>query len=501
MKPTLLPARHPLPHWPRTIGTSVFLIAFSFAATAGVASQVALGPSAGPVYTVYGPATLLDPLPAGVTRLGPAPGGGILVGGSVAGVESLAMRGLDLVRIDRAGELSLPARPAPSPIPPVSTAWNPAIADLVLAMSAVEVRANIQRLQDFQTRYSYSDSCAAAARYLRDRFQALGLDAALFPFAYNGYTINNVIAEKPGSERPDEIYIVCGHYDSISNQPWTNAPGADDNGSGTAAVLEAARVLAPIPFEATIRFVLFGGEEQGLIGSRRYVEQQIIPQGDDVRAVVNLDMIAFVHPNYPEWDANWYGDEPVSGILAQLVGQCVQDYTSCVWYLTLDPEPVYGSDHYWFANYGYPAVFDIDAQLWNAPDWDPYYHSIDDRLSTLDTEYGTEMARGAVAALATLAVPIAGTAVPEPNGGAIASARPLVGPNPFHTWTVFDVGAAAADVQVFDAAGRRLASIAGQGRLIWDARDADGRALPAGVYFYTVRTGDREASGRLVRIR
>jgi Zn-dependent M28 family amino/carboxypeptidase len=367
-------------------------------------------------------------------------------------------------------------------------------------MSSVEVTATIQRLQDFQTRYSYSDSCTAAGRWIRDRFQALGLETTLFPFTHNGYTINNVIAEKPGTGRPDEIYIICGHYDSITNQPWTDAPGADDNGSGTAAVLEAARVMAQVPFEATIRFIAFGGEEQGLIGSRRYIEQHVVPLDEDVRGVVNLDMIAYVHPSYPEWDANWYADIPVSGALGDFVQQCVLDYTTCVPYLTVDSEPTYGSDHYWFASYGYPAVFDIDAQFPSAPDWDPYYHTINDRLSTLNAPYATEMARGAVAAIATLAVPVAATQVIEPS--IVDQPIPLaVGPNPFQSWTAFDVGSATVEVRITDAAGRSVDRLTVRGRLLWSGRDASGGELPAGVYFYTVQAGKQQASGRLVRVR
>ena len=497
MKPTLF-SHQDMTGWPFADYVSFLLAATLLVPSLGAASDGSPALPAGPVYAVYGPASSIDPLPVGVERLGQGPEGSLLVRGPVTAVESLAMRGLELVRLDAPwGQGTVPERHESPPIPPAPRAWNPAIAQLLLAMSSADLRANIQRLQDFQTRYSYSDSCIAAAHYLRDRFQALGLATVLFPFTYNGYTINNVIAEKPGSERPDEIYIICSHYDSITNQPWTNAPGADDNGSGTAAVLEAARVLAAVPFEATIRFIAFAGEEQGLIGSRRYLEEHVVPLGEDVRGVFNLDMIAYVHPSYPEWDANWYADIPVSGALGDFVGQCVLDYTTCVPHLVLGAEPTYGSDHYWFANYGYPAVFDIDAQFPSAPDWDPYYHSINDRLSTLDTDYATEMARGAVAALATLAVPM-GVVQVEP---AAVLPHVAVGPNPFRSWMAFDVGAATVEVRVTDAAGRVVDKLNGNGRLTWNGCDQSGRDVPAGVYFYTLRTSDQEVSGRIVRIR
>jgi hypothetical protein len=361
-------------------------------------------------------------------------------------------------------------------------------------MSPAEIGATIQRLQDFGTRWSYADSCQAAAAYLRDRFTLLGLAVELDPFPLNGATACNVVAEKRGMLRPDEIYIVCGHYDSMSNLPLTDAPGADDDASGTAAVVECARAFAAQPFEATIRFIAFGGEEQGLVGSKHYVEEHVIPHGDDVRGVINLDMIAYVHPVYTQWDANWYTDDTVSLALAQRVGDCVLTYTRCFLYLVIQGSSPYGSDHFWFAAYGYPAVFDIDAQFRNAPDWNPYYHTTQDRLETLDLEYETEMARGGAAALAELAVPV--EAVPVAGPLAAAPARCL-GPNPFREVVTFEVGSAHGVLRIVDAAGREVTRLAGGERLVWRGEDRTGRAVPPGVYFYEIF----DTRGKLVRTR
>jgi hypothetical protein len=82
----------------------------------------------------------------------------------------------------------------------------------------------------------------------------------------------------------------------------------------------------------------------------------------------------------------------------------VNDYTLCVDVEVPSEVPIYGSDHFWFAQYGYPAVFGIDAQLQTAPDWYPNYHSTSDRVDNLDLYYMTDFARGATACLAELAV-------------------------------------------------------------------------------------------------
>src|SRR5262245_27256236 len=81
--------------------------------------------------------------------------------------------------------------------------------------------------------------------------------------------LNNVIAELPGTEHPDEVIIVCGHLDS-----WHQAQGCTDNGTGTTSTMEAARILAAVGSKPkrTIRFCLWGGEEEGLLGSQAYVK-------------------------------------------------------------------------------------------------------------------------------------------------------------------------------------------------------------------------------------
>ncbi len=492
---------------PLRCGASTVLLALCLFLLLGVTPLAAAPPpgaAGAPTYLVFGPAERLRPLPAGVEILGPS-GHGTLVTGPASAVEELAARGMSLVRLSADGSPRPPVRRTPPPLPTGIADYDPAVAAIIGRMSTPEVAATIQRLQDFRTRHAPTDSCRAAGHYLRDRFQEMGYPVELDFFTVNGFPAFNVIAEKTGAVRPDEIYIICGHYDSISGQPAISAPGADDNASGTAAVVEAARVLADIDCEATIRFIAWSGEEQGLIGSEHYVTSTVIPQNDDVRAVLNLDMIGYVSPAYPEWDANWYVDQGVSLALGQFVGDCVETYTTCTLHLTITAGPQYGSDHYFFAENGYPAAFDIDAQLWGAPDWNPYYHSPQDLIGTLTLDYVTEMARGAVAALAELAGAEGGTSVVDPGAAAVPSLGTLaVGPNPFRDAVAFAAGARDLRLEVVDAAGRKVAALAGRGPLVWRGEDAAGRPVAPGIYFYRVLdaagTG-ASSTGRLVRVR
>ncbi|GAA2843186.1 M28 family peptidase [Kribbella solani] len=106
--------------------------------------------------------------------------------------------------------------------------------------------------------------------------------------AHRGLISNNVIGERRGKSGTNgPIVMVSGHYDSV-----IGAPGANDDGSGTVLTMELARVFSRIPTNATLRFALWGSEEQGLIGSRYHVAQLAQDQRDRYRAVFQNDMVA-----------------------------------------------------------------------------------------------------------------------------------------------------------------------------------------------------------------
>jgi Zn-dependent M28 family amino/carboxypeptidase len=106
--------------------------------------------------------------------------------------------------------------------------------------------------------------------------------------AHRGLISNNMIGERRGqSGATGPIVMVSGHYDSV-----IGAPGANDDGSGTVLTLELARVFSQLPTNATLRFALWGSEEQGLIGSRYHVAQLAQDQRDRYKAVFQNDMVA-----------------------------------------------------------------------------------------------------------------------------------------------------------------------------------------------------------------
>ncbi|GAA0924272.1 M28 family metallopeptidase [Kribbella koreensis] len=125
-------------------------------------------------------------------------------------------------------------------------------------------------------------------RLLREALAVVAsLPLTISTAAHRGLISNNVIGERVGNGANSPIVMVSGHYDSV-----IGAPGANDDGSGTALTLEIARVLSKYPTEATLRFAFWGSEEQGILGSRYHVKQLAQDQRDRYRAVFQNDMVA-----------------------------------------------------------------------------------------------------------------------------------------------------------------------------------------------------------------
>jgi hypothetical protein len=303
------------------------------------------------------------------------------------------------LRVSRlGGELvKLPGKAYPVYLPSGRGYPRPAVLDtfvqrLVNKVNQDSIRAQIQRLQDFRTRWSYTDSCRASEQYVYDYFTALGLDSVtLDPYQYQGNTWRNVIGTRLGRVNSRKVVIVCGHIDAVTYEgPDTLAPGAEDNASGTVMALEAARILAGENLDLSVKFIAFTGEEQGLIGSQHYA-QLMRSQNADILGVLNFDMIA--------WPGGAFGVDiycnQASLPLAQFEDQIAGSYTSLAHRVTIGS---YGSDQLSFHAQGYEGT--AGAEYGN---YYPYYHTTGDTIGYLSMPLAAEVAKMGVAALATLA--------------------------------------------------------------------------------------------------
>jgi len=295
-------------------------------------------------------------------------------------------------------------------------------------------------LYTIATRYSYqTEAISLATRYAYEQLDEAGLAVTYHDYAWGSYRLRNVVAEKPGVVDPGEIYLITAHLDSTTRgNPYDLAPGADDNGSGSVAVLTAARLLAPHHFAHTVRFVLFTGEEQGLLGSAAYAAVSKA-RGEDIQGVVNLDMIAYNSNLEPVIDL--YARTAVSGSLAltRIFSEVVGIYG-----LNLEPNrydlpagfPIQSSDQWSFLQWGYPALLVIE----DMDDSTPAYHRITDTLSTLDLGYYADTTRAAIATIAHLGqlLPqgyLSGTIYALDTGWPLSTTVAAIAPTVHYTFT------------------------------------------------------------------
>ncbi len=252
-----------------------------------------------------------------------------------------------------------------------------------------------------------------ARLYLTDQFSAMGLAVSI-----QG-VYKNVVAEWPGTQRPQEICIVCAHYDTTGGG---ERPGGDDNASGTAGVLEAARVLTQYRFRSTLRFIAFNAEEEWMRGSQEYVNT--LPKDANIVGVINLDMIL-----RPAWDsdANEPQDLEVETLEVPFCAAWVQAFVAAaktyVPSLLIDPNSHYpvvwgAGDQGPFITAGYAAFCAIENttyEIWSGSS-NIYYHSAQDVSNALannalspsgvtyDYDFAVNVVKATVATLALRAV-------------------------------------------------------------------------------------------------
>ena len=260
------------------------------------------------------------------------------------------------------------------------------------------------------TRHTQQPSLDRALDYAYSHLQALGLDVSFQNWSeYSSwlsttFSNRNIVAVQTGTTTPSEIVIICGHIDNMPD--GSLAPGADDNASGAVGVLAAASAMRRYSFERTIRYVLFTGEEQGLLGSGAYVSA-IYTANDNVVGVYNLDMLAY--------DSNNDGKLLLHTRTASAPGyaadlEVASIFTNVVQLYGLNSmlNPIIASDgesasdHAWFWQGEYPAILAIENWM---DDVTPYYHTTNDLVQTLNFPYFTAFTKAAVGAAAHLASP------------------------------------------------------------------------------------------------
>jgi hypothetical protein len=246
------------------------------------------------------------------------------------------------------------------------------------------------------TRHTHSGvPIQKATQYAGEHLASLGLGIEYHE--WGGSTYPSVIGQLTGETKPEDVYIIGAHIDDMPSSGL--APGADDNASGTTAVLIAADILTQYQWDCTLRFALFTGEEQGLLGSDAYA-QRAYNSGENILGVLNLDMIAWnTADSSPDIDLHASTSLSATLDLAHVFSDVVSSYD-----LDLIPQIIENglsaSDHASFWSYGYTAILGIEDYYPSRHDFNPYYHTANDQLEVLDLEYYAEFVKASVATFA-----------------------------------------------------------------------------------------------------
>ncbi|MBC8183396.1 M28 family peptidase [candidate division KSB1 bacterium] len=261
----------------------------------------------------------------------------------------------------------------------------------------------------------YYSSLNKASQYISQKMIEYGAEPVLQNYKCKGKLVNNIIAEKKGARFPDEIIIVGGHYDSVMD-----SPGADDNGTAIAALIELIRLLKDFPNQRTVRFVAFTLEEpphfgSGKMGSLVYAKS-CYKKKENIIAMIALEMLGYFTDEpmsqqypfpemlmaYPE-RGNFIAvvgnkqSEELTNKFADLLKE-----TSLIKTETLIADAsvpgVDLSDHASFWRYNYPALMITDTAFYR----NPYYHTTEDKIDFLNFKVFAKLVYGLAFAIKKL---------------------------------------------------------------------------------------------------
>ncbi len=383
-------------------------------------------------------------------------------------------------------------------------AQDPIVEDIINSMSIDSMMKYVRQLSGEATvdigngpemimsRHTNNPGNEKAQLFLVQKLEEFGYVPTIQSFSTTG---KNVIITKAGTIAGTDPVILCAHYDAMPGGIY-NAPGADDDGSGTAAVLEAARILADVQFEHPIIFALWDEEEQGLVGSGFYAGG-IAANDVELRAVINMDAIAY--------DGN--GDTQAR-IHSRPIGNsheiadsvfAMRDHYNIDLDLILTVPGAGYSDHASFWNENYGAILVIEEF---SADGNPFYHTVNDRTEYFDVPYFEKLARLSLATLATLAVPVeSGTGISTGERNTIAlQAFPNPSSGDINIWFTSE-NTGPVTITLLDAVGREVLKIhegtLSNGKHAFTVPMA---ALPSGTYHVKASDNRSTKTLRLVRI-
>ena len=262
---------------------------------------------------------------------------------------------------------------------------------LILQLNETMVKGYIENLTIFGPRVTGTPGCQQAANYIYNEFKKMGLEVRYQNWTFGAIHGTNVEATLNGVDSSiNSVYVICGHYDGPPE-----SPAADDNGAGTAAVMSAAKVMSQYTFDHTIRFVVFSGEEQGMLGSYAYAEEAH-QNKDNIIASLNIDMTGYAKGEDSGSIIEIF-DNRASSWITNIAIKISKNYHEFInlevnsMHLNMDI-----SDHYCFGQFGYDSVFFYESKE------NPNFHTPNDTIENMNITYATKVAKLTMATLTEL---------------------------------------------------------------------------------------------------
>jgi len=267
---------------------------------------------------------------------------------------------------------------------------------MIAQVDADTLEQFVQHLQDYGTRNAYKAGGILAQNWILSKFQSYGLDAELHDFSMpGGPASDNVIATLTGTKYPDEYVVLGAHYDSYAG--GSAEPGADDNATGTAGILEAARILSQYQFDRSIIFATWSGEEYGLYGSEAWASEAA-GNGMNILGYFNIDMAGYLQP----------GDVIHTDIIGPASANELKQFYKDVCAIYLPDFQIFNgalsggdSDHTSFNNAGYQGIFPFE----DSQNYSPYIHTSGDTIgpSVNNFEQHATFVQATIASVASMA--------------------------------------------------------------------------------------------------
>ncbi|MBZ0190040.1 MAG: M28 family peptidase [Candidatus Obscuribacterales bacterium] len=255
------------------------------------------------------------------------------------------------------------------------------------------------------SRNSHTQGVLDAMTLVERFYKALGIPTRRIPYKARGRTYFNLEATIVGHTTPMSVLILGSHLDSTAG--WVSsaekqAPGADDDGSGTVALMQIAKALSQLPLDCTVRLVHFTGEEQGLWGSYRYSDELSKESGIKVVGMIQHDMVGYSPNDKARLDVHDEEDRNGSHAWTVLYFRNIKRYG-----IGINPYDTHNravknrSDHAGFLDHGYTAV--MLSEEFTDEGFNPNYHSLGDRVKSVNFTFLTNVIRSTITVAADLA--------------------------------------------------------------------------------------------------